>query len=69
MIPLSSRRYCQLTAFENLGIIVSRSGKYQVVSVHDVSHITTFKKGKFESETKIKKIKETKGCEFYAIGD
>ncbi|KAJ3343384.1 hypothetical protein HDU93_008749 [Gonapodya sp. JEL0774] len=69
---LSSRRYAQVDVLDELGIIVSRSGKYEltkesrrmkdVVSTHDISQIPKLKKRqKFETETKLRKLKETKG--------
>ncbi|KAJ3057492.1 hypothetical protein HK097_004013 [Rhizophlyctis rosea] len=68
MTPLSTRRYIQMDALDDLGVIVSRSGKYDVVATHDVSAITKFKKRqKFETETKLKKMKETRGCTSYSI--
>ncbi|KAJ3039783.1 hypothetical protein HDV00_011910 [Rhizophlyctis rosea] len=68
MTPLSTRRYIQMDALDDLGVIVSRSGKYDVVATHDVSTITKFKKRqKFETETKLKKMKETRGCSTYSI--
>ncbi|KAJ3083932.1 hypothetical protein HK102_000828 [Quaeritorhiza haematococci] len=68
MVPLSNRRYLQLDYLEDLGIIVSRSGKYDVVATHDVSSLTKFRKRqKFETETKLRKMKETKGCDFYSV--
>ncbi|KAJ3293461.1 hypothetical protein HK104_004432 [Borealophlyctis nickersoniae] len=44
MIPLSTRRYLQLDTLEELNVIVSRSGKYDVVATHDVSTISKFRK-------------------------
>ncbi|KAI8593344.1 kinase-like domain-containing protein [Geranomyces variabilis] len=68
MIPLSTRRYEQINALEDLNIIISRSGKYDMVATHDLTSTTKFKrKQKFETETKLKKMKETKGCQFYSI--
>ncbi|KAI8612467.1 kinase-like domain-containing protein [Chytriomyces sp. MP71] len=68
MIPLSNRGYTQINYIEEFGIIVSRSGKYDVVSVHEVAGIKKFaKRQKFETETRIKKIKESKGCHFYSL--
>lgn len=69
MIPLSTRRYEQLTALEDLNIIISRSGKYDMVATHDLTSTTKFKRRqKFETETKLKKMKETKGCAFFTVG-
>jgi len=76
---LSTRKYLQLNVIEEIGTIVSRSGnlpnlingwtgKYDVVSIHNLRSITNLKKPKkFETETKIKKLKETKGCYYYSI--
>jgi len=76
---LSTRKYLQLNVIEEIGTIVSRSGnlpnlingwtgKYDVVSIHNLKSITNIKKPKkFETETKIKKLKETKGCYYYSI--
>ncbi|KAJ3248105.1 Structural maintenance of chromosomes protein 1 [Chytriomyces hyalinus] len=68
MMQLSNRRYTQINYVEEFGIIVSRSGKYDVVAVHDVSGIRKFtRRMKFEVETKIKKIKESRGCHFFSL--
>ncbi|KAH6572221.1 hypothetical protein BASA60_006722 [Batrachochytrium salamandrivorans] len=68
LIPLSNRRYAQIDTLDDLNLIISRSGKYDVVSIHDTTSITRFKKkSKFETETKLKKMKETKGCDQYNI--
>jgi serine/threonine protein kinase len=76
---LSTRKYLQLNVIEEIGTIVSRSGnspnlingwtgKYDVVSIHNLKSIANLKKPKkFETETKIKKLKETKGCYYYSI--
>ena len=49
-------------------MIVSRSGKYDVVSLHDITTMTKVKKrSRFETETKLKKLKETRDCSFYSI--
>ncbi|KAJ3123796.1 Mitogen-activated protein kinase kinase kinase kinase 3 [Nowakowskiella sp. JEL0407] len=66
---LSPRRYVQLEAIEELGIVVSRSGKYEVVATHDISAMTrvTARRSRFETETKLKKMKETKGCLSFSI--
>lgn len=49
--------------------MVSKSGKYDVVSIHDMS--VDFgkmkKRSKFETETKLRKMKETSGCHSYSI--
>eukprot|EP00842_Homolaphlyctis_polyrhiza_P006070 jgi/Hompol1/6464/HPOL_003551-RA len=55
---LSNRRYVQLNTLEDLNLIVSRSGKYDVVSLHDISTLTRFKKkSKFETETRSGEVK------------
>ncbi|KAL2918803.1 hypothetical protein HK105_201637 [Polyrhizophydium stewartii] len=68
LMTLSNRRYAQLDILEDLNLIVSRSGKYDVVSIHDITSITRFRKrSKFETETRLKKMKDTKGCDKYSI--
>ncbi|KAJ3274129.1 hypothetical protein HDV01_003412 [Terramyces sp. JEL0728] len=68
LIPLSNRRYSQIDTIPDLNMIISRSGKYDVVSIHDISQLSRFKKRtKFETETRLKKLKETKGCTRYSI--
>lgn len=73
MQPLSTRRYLQVDVVEGptLEIIVSRSGKHDMVCLHDMSSIkdgTFRKKKKFDTGTRIKKLKDTKGCEVYTMG-
>lgn len=63
-MALSGRRYLQLWFCEEMKILVSRSGKYDVVSVHVVEN---FGKGRFEEETGMKKLKETKGCLWFSV--
>jgi hypothetical protein len=66
LIPLSNRKYAQINTIPEFSMIISRSGKYNVVSIHDITLLTKFKKrSKFETETRLKKQKETKGCFFY----
>jgi hypothetical protein len=69
LIPLSNRRYSHINTIPEIGMIVSRSGKYDVVSVHDmIADMSKLKKkSKFESETKLRKMKETTGCHSYSI--
>ncbi|KAJ3108222.1 Dynein assembly factor with WDR repeat domains 1 [Phlyctochytrium planicorne] len=68
IVPLSSRPFVQLQYLEHLGAIVSRSGKHDIVSTHEYFAGTKFgRKQKFEVETKVKKIKETKGSTFFSI--
>ncbi|KAJ1557891.1 hypothetical protein HK096_004769, partial [Nowakowskiella sp. JEL0078] len=70
MTPLSNRKYVQLDAIEELGLVVSRSGKYDVVATQDITAMTKFRanrRTKFETETKLKKMKETKGCSSFTI--
>ena len=44
-------------------------GKYKVISTHDISTLTKVsKKHKFETETKLKKMKETTNCEYFELG-
>ncbi|ORZ34192.1 kinase-like domain-containing protein [Catenaria anguillulae PL171] len=66
--PLSNRRYLQLDCIEEIGTMLSRSGKHEVVCLHEVSASSLSFKLKFETETKLKKIKETKGCDMYTVG-
>jgi hypothetical protein len=69
LIPLSNRRYTQINTIPEIGMIISRSGKYDVVSVHDmIADISKLKKkSKFETDTKLRKMKETTGCYSYNI--
>ena len=68
LIPLSNRRYSQIDTIPEINMIVSRSGKYDVVSLHDLTTMTQVKKrSRFETETKLKKLKETRDCSFYTI--
>jgi hypothetical protein len=68
LVPLSNRRYSQINTVPDLGIMISRSGKYDVVSVHDVSAFSKIRrKSKFETETHLKKMKETTGCNSYTL--
>jgi hypothetical protein len=70
LIPLSNRRYTQINTIPEMGIMVSKSGKYDVVSVHDMAldFAKIKKRSKFETETKLRKMKETTGCHAYSIG-
>lgn len=69
LIPLSNRRYTQINTIPEMGIMVSRSGKYDVVSIHDmILDVSKLKKrSKFETETKLRKMKETSGCVSYSV--
>ncbi|KAJ3412960.1 hypothetical protein HDV05_008675 [Chytridiales sp. JEL 0842] len=69
MIPISARKYSQLTYLPTQNVLISRSGKYDVVSVHDMTGLTGKfgKRTKFEVETRFRKMKETKGCEYFKI--
>jgi hypothetical protein len=70
LFPLSTRRYTQINYIADLGKVISRSGKYDVISIHDISSMQKFqKRTKFETETRLKKMKETKGCYFYNISN
>jgi hypothetical protein len=65
---VSDRKYEQIDVIEELNIFVSRSGKHSVVSTHELAPFLKQKKHKrFETETKVKKMKNTKGCDFYSI--
>ncbi|KAJ3372465.1 Mitogen-activated protein kinase kinase kinase kinase 3 [Allomyces arbusculus] len=68
LMPLSNRRYLQITCVEEIGTIISRSGKHEIVCLHEAASGQLSFKRKFETETKLKKIKETKGCDFYRVG-
>ncbi|KAL7750289.1 hypothetical protein RI367_004462 [Sorochytrium milnesiophthora] len=68
LVPLSNRRYVQIDCLEDVGFVLSRSGKHDVVSLHETAAGKLSYKKKFETETNIKKIKETKGCDFYKVG-
>ena len=68
LIPLSNRRYNQLDCIPELNLILSRSGKQNIVSLHDITQLTKFKrKTRFETETRLKKLRDTKGCISYRI--
>lgn len=75
MTMLSSRRYVQLDVIEEINLVVSRSGKHSIICTHDITSLASATKTgtqprkkptKFETETKIKKLKETKDCLFYS---
>jgi hypothetical protein len=66
--PLSNRRYLQIDFIEEINTVVSRSGKQDIVCLHETNAGPLSLKQKFETETKLKKIKETKGCDMYRIG-
>ncbi|KAJ3344922.1 hypothetical protein HDU83_004600 [Entophlyctis luteolus] len=68
LITLSTRKYSQLNYIEELGIMVSRSGKHNFVGIHDVSHLKKIvPKRRFEADTKYYKIKDTCGCSQYSL--
>ncbi|KAJ1506765.1 putative protein serine/threonine kinase [Coelomomyces lativittatus] len=67
LIPLSTRRYLQITYIEGISTILSRSGKHDVVYLHDAAKGLSLK-SKFETETKLRKIKETRGCDSFSVG-
>ncbi|KAJ3070091.1 Mitogen-activated protein kinase kinase kinase kinase 3 [Podochytrium sp. JEL0797] len=68
MVPVSTRRYAQLEYIEEIGVVVSRSGKHNLVGVHHVAPFTKFvKKQRFEVDTGFKKLKESKGCLFFSL--
>lgn len=60
-----------ITQILHISLMILSTGKYDVISIHDLTTVTKFidkkRKKVFETETKIKKMKETKGCEFYSI--
>jgi hypothetical protein len=70
MIPLSLRRYVQLDYIEEIGgMLLSRSGKHDMICLHDTRDLDKNKmKKRFEAETKVKKLKESKDCDFYTVG-
>lgn len=78
LLPVSNRKYTQLSVLDDLGLLVSISGilltysklgKYKVISLHDISSLPNPEKvRRFESQTKLTKLKETATCEFYQIG-
>ncbi|KAI9336092.1 kinase-like domain-containing protein [Obelidium mucronatum] len=75
LVILSTRRYSQISFIKDLGIIVSRSGKHNVLGIHDVSTPLAqnsldqlfSKKKQFEALTMYKKMKDTRGCLFYSL--
>eukprot|EP00833_Pecoramyces_ruminatium_P005271 jgi/Orpsp1_1/1179303/evm.model.c7180000068827.1 len=65
---ISIRKYEKLFIINDINLIISKSGKHDILSVHDISHINNFKTiKKFENETKTKKIKATKGCINFSV--
>lgn len=71
MIPLSLRRYVQLNYIEEIGgMLLSRSGKHDMICLHDTRDLDKERmKKRFEAETKVKKLKESKDCDFYTVGE
>lgn len=68
IVPVSGRRYEQIDVVPEWGFVVSRSGKYNCVSTHDITGLSKLsKRQKFEVETKQVKIKKTKGCHSYSL--
>ncbi|KAG4091950.1 hypothetical protein H8356DRAFT_951731 [Neocallimastix lanati (nom. inval.)] len=60
---ISVRKYLKLFIIKDINIILSKSGKNNIISIHDITHIKNFKSLKnFENETRTKKLKVTKGC-------
>jgi hypothetical protein len=70
LVPLSTRKYLQLEYLAHLRICLSRSGKYDIITLHELQDFPrsqSWKRTKFESETRVKKVKETKGCTFFSV--
>ncbi|ORX42007.1 hypothetical protein BCR36DRAFT_363271 [Piromyces finnis] len=60
---ISTRKYLQISKVNAIKVILSKSGKNDIICVHYISHIQNFKAiKKFENETKMKKLKSTRGC-------
>eukprot|EP00834_Sanchytrium_tribonematis_P004141 NODE_188_length_13518_cov_0.721142.p1 type:complete len:631 gc:universal NODE_188_length_13518_cov_0.721142:12240-10348(-) len=70
LIALSNRRYVQMHVIPHIELMISRSGKQEMVATHELTDIADFdlKTGKqFETVYKMKKIRESKGCETYHL--
>eukprot|EP00158_Paraphelidium_tribonemae_P006903 Partr_v1_DN28027_c0_g2_i3_m57238 putative mitogen-activated protein kinase kinase kinase kinase len=68
MIPLSHRRYQQLDLVDEIGELISLSGKHDSLCLHDIQNLDKHKvKKKFEAETNTRKLKEAKDCDLYEI--
>ncbi|KAI8814315.1 CNH domain-containing protein [Cladochytrium replicatum] len=68
MLPLSGRKYSQLQAIDDMGLLVSQSGKSKVVAVHYASPSRKFEKGqRFEVETNCRKIRGTESSRYFTI--
>jgi serine/threonine protein kinase len=70
MVPLSARKYFQLDYIQEIGgIMLSKSGKKDSICIHETKNVDKkFIRKNFEVETKVKKLEEAKGCEWYSIG-
>eukprot|EP00835_Amoeboradix_gromovi_P005703 NODE_566_length_6624_cov_0.216245.p1 type:complete len:624 gc:universal NODE_566_length_6624_cov_0.216245:5135-3264(-) len=70
LIALSNRRYVQMHVIPHIQLMISRSGKQEMVATHELNDMDEFdlKAGKqFETVYKMKKIRESKGCESYHL--
>lgn len=67
---LSSRCYMKLQVVEEINAMVSISGKMGSVCVSDLNNLDILNKGpeNFESDTRLKKIKDSKGSTNIQIG-
>jgi len=67
---VSDRSYLKVQIIEEIGLMVSISGKKEgSICISDLNGYELNKKGqkKFEAETKLKKLKDSKGAEFFKI--
>ena len=70
LIALSNRRYVQMHVIPHIQLMISRSGKQEMVATHELNDLDEFdlKAGKqFETVYKMKKIRESKDCDSYKI--
>ena len=70
LIALSNRRYVQMHVIPSIQLMISRSGKQEMVATHELNDLDEFdlKAGKqFETLYKMKKIRESKGCDTYHL--
>jgi len=68
---LSNRNYLKLQVVEEINALVSISGKQNSVCVSDLNNLDILNKGpeNFESDTRLKKIKDSKGSTNIQIGE
>ena len=71
LASISSRAYSKVQIVEEIECLVSISGKLGSVCVSDLRYFDINKKASknFESETKMKKIKDSKGSTSFQIGE